>query len=134
MFLNTRCRVFGCMNGRIKDSDFCAKHLQEYSKSDLDDFIASENEKDAYAELMISDIKVYSDRCEGIIKNNGKNDYRFIKVKASFTNTSGNTIETGDTYAVGVESLSPGESTSFTIYCNENGEIKSCKVTIYDYK
>lgn len=54
-------------------------------------------------------------------------------VKGSFTNSQGEVVETGDTYAVGGEGLAPGESTSFKIYCDKNISIQDCHVTVYDY-
>jgi len=59
--------------------------------------------------------------------------YKYVKVKGSFKNREGEVVQTGDTYAVGSEGLSPGESTNFLLYAStRNHEATSCSVTIYD--
>ena len=104
----------------IAESDTDTTH---YSKSSLD--------------LDISSIYVHTNSaatyCEGKITNNGTETFYYIRLKGSFKDWWGNIIEIGDTYAVGAEGLSPGESTTFKIYCDKNSEIEDCIVTIISY-
>ena len=104
----------------IAESDTDTTH---YSKSSLD--------------LDISSIYVHTNSaatyCEGKITNNGTGTFYYIRLKGSFKDWWGNIIEIGDTYAVGAEGLSPGESTTFKIYCDKNSEIEDCIVTIISY-
>lgn len=89
------------------------------------------------SDLKITDVSVHSNSvstwCEGTIKNIGDDSFKFVKVKGSFKNRYNEVIEIGDSYAVGSEGLSPGESTSFTIYCERNKNVKSCNVVVYDF-
>ena len=66
------------------------------------------------AVLQISNVSVQTNSvatyCTGTIKNNVNVTFKFVQVKGSFKDGSANVIETGDSYAVGGEGLSPGES------------------------
>lgn len=67
--------------------------------------------------------------CEGTLKNNGTKRYEFIKLKGSFTNSTGDVVDTAWTYAVGSEGLAQGESTKFKMFVDKNYSIKGCTVT-----
>lgn len=71
--------------------------------------------------------------CTGSVKNNGTKTYKFIEVKGSFKDSSGNVIDTDWTYAAGSEGLAPGESTTFRLSVAKNSKIKSCSVSLLDY-
>ena len=71
--------------------------------------------------------------CTGSVKNTGKKTYRYIKVKGSFKDSSGNVLDTDWTYAAGSEGLSPGESTTFRLSVPQNLKITSCSVSLFDY-
>ena len=97
--------------------------------------IASES---AYLVLDISDVKIESNSlyvtCTGKITNNGKNTYKYVRVKGAFRNAAGTTVDTSSGYAVGSEGLAPNESSSFTLSVKKDSSIKSCYVSLTDYK
>lgn len=97
--------------------------------------IASES---AYLVLDISDVKIESNSlyvtCTGKITNNGKNTYKYVRVKGAFRNAAGTTVDTASGYAVGSERLAPNESSSFTLFVKKASNIKSCYVSLTDYK
>ena len=136
-YSSTRCVYPGCNEHKASSGNYCAYHkallssYQNYSSSSY-----SYDSRSKY-DLKISDVRVHSNSvssyCTGTITNNGDEAFKFVKVKGSFKDRNGNTIEIGDTYAVGGEGLEPGESTSFTIYCDKNSGINSCSVTVYDF-
>lgn len=70
--------------------------------------------------------------CTGTIKNTGTYTIKFVKIKGSFQDYSGKTLDTDWTYAVGAEGLSPGESTSFRMSVPKNLSIKKCSVSIIE--
>lgn len=88
------------------------------------------------AYLSISDVKVthnsVSTICSGTItvKSTSPYEYHFVRVKGAFKNSSGKTVDTASTYAIGSEWLKPGESTKFKMYVDKDSSIKSCTVTI----
>lgn len=92
---------------------------------------SSETERSA---LSVSDVKVSSNSsytiCTGTVTNNGSNSYSYVEVKGSFKDSSGTTVDTDWTYAVGSEGLSPGESSTFRMSVPKNSEIESCSVSI----
>ena len=71
---------------------------------------------------------------KGTITNNGSYQIKFVKVKASCLDSSGNVIDTDWTYAVDSSWLDPGESNTFEMMVkDENSRIKDAKVTVeYD--
>jgi hypothetical protein len=71
--------------------------------------------------------------CTGSVKNNGTKTYKFIEVKGSFKDSSGNVVDTDWTYAAGSEGLAPGESTTFRLSVTKNSKITSCSVSLLDY-
>lgn len=91
---------------------------------------------DAQANLKLSNIKLEQTssniKCTGTITNNSSGKrYRFVQVKGSFKDSSGNVVDTDSTYAVGNEGLDPGESSTFTMYVDRNYSITQCSVSIY---
>ena len=88
--------------------------------------------------LDISDVKIESNSlyvtCTGKITNNGKNTYKYVRVKGAFRNAAGTTVDTSSGYAVGSEGLAPNESSSFTLSVKKDSSIKSCYVSLTDYK
>lgn len=68
--------------------------------------------------------------CTGTITNNGTQSVRYIKVRGSFQSSSGSTLDTDWTYAIGLEWLKPGESTTFSMSVSKNTSIKKCSVSI----
>ena len=134
-YFSTRCEYSGCNKHKSSSGNYCLYHealrrsYSNYSSYSYDDRSESDME--------ISNVEVFSNStssyCTGTIKNNGDKSFKFVQVKGSFKDRNGNTIETGDTYAVGSEGLVPGESTSFKICCTYNYKIVTCSVTIYDY-
>jgi len=138
-FFSTRCSYNGCYEHKSSSSSYCEYHqryfnnlLKSYSNSNS----YSSSAKSKY-DLQITGVSVSTNSaatyCTGTIKNTGESTFKFVKVKGSFKDSSGNVIETGDSYAVGSEGLAPGESTSFRISCSRNTSVKSCSVSIYDY-
>ena len=136
-FSTTRCEHDGCYNKKLSDGTLCSYH-----KAKLDSALSyysnnyNVDTKNKY-DLKISNISVYTNSvstyCKGLITNDGDDTFEFVQVKASFKDSSGSVIETGDSYAVGSEGLAPGESTSFKIYCDKNNLVESCDVSVYDY-
>ena len=136
-FASTRCAWSGCFEHKASNSSYCTYHknyLSGYSSNYSSNSLSSSKSK---FDLRITNIDIDTNSaatyCTGTITNNGNSTFKFVKVKGSFKDNSGNTIETGDSYAVGSEGLSPGESTSFRISCSRNTRVKDCDVTIYDY-
>lgn len=71
--------------------------------------------------------------CTGIISNQGQHTYRFVSIKGGFSDFTGKVIDTDNTYAVGSEGLSPGESCTFRMSVPKNTDIKKCSISILDY-
>ena len=71
--------------------------------------------------------------CTGTVTNVGQHLYRFVTIKGGFTDSNGKVVDTDDTYAVGKEGLSPGESCTFRMSVPRNISIKKCAITIIDY-
>lgn len=136
-YSSTRCAYSGCNEHKAAYGSYCYYHqslLNSYSSYGSSSYNYDSRSK---YDLIISDVIVHtnssSSYCTGTIKNNGDESFRFVQVKGAFKDRNGNTIETGDSYAVGSEGLEPGESTTFKIYCDKNSSINSCTVTVYDY-
>lgn len=95
------------------------------------------NYESGYSALQITVDRVSNDSgytiCTGSVKNNGTNTYKYIEVKGSFRDSSGNVIDTDWTYAAGSEGLAPGESTTFRLSVTKNSKITSCSVGLLDY-
>ncbi|MCL2636785.1 MAG: FxLYD domain-containing protein [Oscillospiraceae bacterium] len=72
---------------------------------------------------------------EGNVYNSGDTSYTFVQVRIAWKDSSGNTINTDSTYAVGNEGIFPGESSTFrSSVKDENNKIVSADVTILSYK
>ncbi|WP_066174676.1 FxLYD domain-containing protein [Bacillus marinisedimentorum] len=71
---------------------------------------------------------------EGYVKNPTGIKYSYIKVQATYTDASGNIIDTDWTYAVGSEGLSPNSRKSFDIMTPYNESISNCSYKIIDFK
>ena len=69
----------------------------------------------------------------GTVKNYDTETHYFIKVKATFYDSDGNSVDIGDTYACGSEGLEHGESAKFEIYVDYDSKIKTANAKIYDY-
>ena len=72
--------------------------------------------------------------CTGTVTNSGNMYATYVKVKASFKDSSGNVLDTDWTYAVGSEKLSPGESKTFRLSVPYNRRINSVSVWVEDYR
>lgn len=70
--------------------------------------------------------------CAGTVTNNGKKTYDYVQIKGAFKDSSGTVLDTDWTYAVGLEGLAPGESTTIRMSVPKNINIKDCKITIMD--
>lgn len=88
--------------------------------------------------LKISNVNLNSSSsyniCTGSISVNSSSPYKyhFIKVKASFLDNYGKTIDTDWTYAIGNEWLEPGESNKFQLSVTKDYNISKCVVTIME--
>ena len=123
--------------GYLKDGDEIYKKGGYMSSGSSYSGTSGYSYESAYSALKISGISVTSNSsytvCTGTITNNGKKTYKFVKVKGAFKNSSGSTIDTDWTYAVGSEGLAPGESKTFRMSVSKNYNISKCSVSIYDY-
>lgn len=72
--------------------------------------------------------------CNGSINNTGSLTYKFVKVKGTFLDSDGNVLDTSWTYAVGLEGISAGESSTFRMSVPKNKDITKVRVTIIDYE
>ncbi len=135
-YSSTMCVESGCTQNRAPGSIYCAYH-RDCQKSSSSSSSSSFRYPSA-SDLQISNVSVQTNSvvtyCTGTIKNNGKVTFKFVEVKGCFKDGGGNVIETGSSYAVGSEGLSPGQSKSFTIYSDgRNPKVKSCSVEVYDF-
>lgn len=98
---------------------------------------SSSSYETAYTALKISNISVTSNSsytiCTGTITNNGEKTYKFVQIKGSFKDSSGDVVDTDSTYGVGSEGLAPEESTTFRMSIHKNSSVTDCSVSIYDY-
>jgi len=67
--------------------------------------------------------------CEGTVRNSGTVGASFVKVQVEWLDSSGAVVDTGETYAVGAETLRPGGAKSFEIMTRRNPRMKR-----YQYK
>ncbi len=70
---------------------------------------------------------------EGYVTNTNDFTAHFITVRLVWTNKDGNTIDTGSTYAVGIEMLHPGESSRFSGSTRARG-VNYCNAGLLDYR
>lgn len=89
------------------------------------------------SDLVITGVRVSSSRsyttASGTLTNYGKSKVKFVEVRGAFQTSSGTTVDTDWTYAVGSEGLSPGESTKFEISVDKDSSIKKCSVSVIDF-
>ena len=87
--------------------------------------------------MSITDVQVKHERnytyVSGKVTNNGTYSIKYVKVKASCKDYSGNVIDTDWTYAVDSAWLEPGESKTFQMMIrDESGSIKTATVTFME--
>lgn len=125
-----KCAISSCDSPRYRYSNYCYSHYLLY-----DDDASSEK-------ISSSDLKISGVRCsnnsvytvaDGIITNNGDVTVRFVEIKGSFKDSSGNVVDTDSTYAVGSEGLAPGESCKWHMSVDKDYRIDSCSVSILDF-
>lgn len=127
------CDRKDCYNKVAKGKDYCYTHMPsapfsanyEYTPEAAEDVLT-------FSDINISTNSSYS-VCIAAITNNGKKTYAFIEVKGRFKDSSGTTLDTDWTYAVGTEGLEPGESATFRLSVNKNSNITKCDFEILDY-
>lgn len=123
--------------GYLKDGDKIFKKGGYMSSGSSYNGNSGSSYESAYSALKISGVSVTSNSsytvCTGTITNTGKKTYKFVQIKGAFKNSSGTTIDTDSTYAVGSEGLAPGESKTFRMSVSKNYSISKCSVSIYDY-
>ena len=139
-YSSTRCAKDDCYRTKMSSGRYCSYH-----QTVIDNFSSYSSYYDNYSNktyksisnLKITDVYVHTNStttyCTGKITNYGNDTFKFVQVKGAFKDRNGNVIETGNSYAVGSEGLSAGESTSFSIYCDHNSYAVDCDVNIYDY-
>ncbi len=125
-------------NGDLKyDGDTYEKGGSWSSTSSGSSYSSNYSYESGATVLKIQDVKVTSNSgytiCTGTVKNTGSKTYKFIEVKGSFTDSSGNVVDTDWTYAAGSEGLAPDESTTFRLSVTKNSQITSCSVSLLDY-
>lgn len=70
---------------------------------------------------------------EGSVKNIGSKTVKFVEVKVSFKDASGNVIDTDWTYAVGSEGLAPGESSKWSVSVTKDSRITDASYRVIDF-
>ena len=89
-----------------------------------------------YSALSFSELKLTSNSgysiLTGKITNNGKKNYKYIKVKGLFKDESGTVLDTDWTYGIGAEGLAPGESTSFRLSVEADWQIQKANVELFE--
>ncbi len=70
----------------------------------------------------------------GSLKNNGTRTVSFVKVKAIYYDANMTPLNTDWTYAVGVEGLSPGETTQFELMTKFTGDLEKYKLEVIDWQ
>ena len=125
------CDRTECINKKAADEKYCYTHLPStsthynYTPEIAEDVLA-------FSDIQLSHNSSYT-VCNGTITNNGERTYTFVEIKGKFKDSSGTTLDTDWTYAVGSEGLAPGESATFRMSVKKNNSIKSCSVEILDY-
>lgn len=127
------CNKNGCNNKVAEGKKYCYTHMPSASMS------TGYN----YTPEVAADVLAFSDTnvskngsytiCTATITNNGKKTYTFIEVKGKFKDSTGTTLDTDWTYAVGSEGLEPGESATFRLSVSKNTNITTCELEILDY-
>lgn len=70
---------------------------------------------------------------EGSVRNQGEATVNFVQVRLTWQDADGSTVDTGSTYAVGRESLRPGESTTFQ-GATQHSTARRCVASVLDYR
>lgn len=128
-----KCSVTSCDNKRSGSSNYCYSHALLYDTS-----TSSSSTSHVYTyQLKVSDVKITTNSvatyAEGSLTNNSSETVRFVKIKGTFKDKSGNVVDTDWTYAAGSEGLAPGESCKWKMYVDKDSSIKECEVSILDY-
>lgn len=135
---------------------FITKHqadsfIESYDELSIDDIkvVSSAFAKDLYnsllnmkendsAPLVISNVNITNNSmytiANGTITNRGYSKISFAKIKVSFLNSSGSTIDTNWTYAIDSVGLAPGESKKWEVSVNKDNSIKKVNVEVIDYR
>lgn len=129
------CLQGSCTSPRTSGSSYCAYHYLQNTSSNTNSYSSSTG--NAQRDLSFSNIDIDHNSSytvvTGKVKNNGSRTYKFVKIKGAFKNSSGTTVDTDWTYAVGSEGLAPGESCSFRMSVSKDYSIRNCTITITDY-
>ena len=122
-----KCDISTCNSPKYSGSNYCYTHYLA---------VEQQNSVSTY-DLKISGVKLENNSlytvATGTFTNSSNKTVRFVKIKGSFTDSRGNTVDTDWTYAVGSEGLAPGESTKWRMSVDKDYSIKSCDVSIMDY-
>ena len=126
------CDKNECYNKVARGKDYCYTHLPSTANNS---YYTPEKAEDV---LEFSDVKLSSNSsytiCTATVTNNGRRTYTFIEVKGKFENSTGITLDTDWTYAVGSEGLAPGESATLRLSVKKKYDIKKCDLEILDYQ
>lgn len=71
---------------------------------------------------------------EGSISNPTNNAYSYVELKVKILDVNGNVIDTENTYAVGSESLSPGDTKKWDAMLKADDRADNVEVEIVNYK
>ncbi|MBO5505108.1 MAG: hypothetical protein J5984_01390 [Clostridia bacterium] len=126
-----KCSVGSCDNSQFINSNYCYSHSLTYDEDSVGGgYVSSSNLK-----LTISDVytKYNYTYAEGTMRNNSNSTVEYVRIKGSFTDSSGNVIDTDWTYAVGSEGLEPGESCKWKLSVSKDYRITKCSVKILDF-
>ncbi len=121
------CLYGSCTNARSYGSDYCYYHKT----------VSAAPAADAEDDLIFSNIEIEHNSSytvvTGKVTNLGSITYSFVKIKGVFKSSSGTSIDTDWTYAVGSEGLAPGESATFRMSVPKDYSITKCSISIIDY-
>lgn len=73
-------------------------------------------------------------KVEGSITNPTDKSYRYVQLKVKLLDVNGNVIDTENTYAVGFETLSPGDTKKWDVMFKDDSRADNVEVEIVDYK
>ena len=71
---------------------------------------------------------------EGSISNPTNNAYSYVELKVKILDTNGKVIDTENTYAVGSETLSPGDTKKWDAMLKADDRADNVEVEIINYK
>ena len=72
-------------------------------------------------------------RTEGYVRNAGGVIVRYVQVELTWSDASGNPVDTHITYAIGGEVFTPGDSIAFGAATGE-GAATDCEASLFDYE